>query len=75
MAHRRDGRSGSINRRDASTVLADYAGWLAEQPVSSRTREVYLAAVTGFVAWLEQRDAGPGEALVAPRARDLAARD
>jgi hypothetical protein len=48
MAHRQDGGSGSINSRDASTVLDDYAGWLAEQPVSSRTREVYLAAVTAF---------------------------
>jgi site-specific recombinase XerC len=40
-----------------------------------RTREVYLAAVTAFVAWLDQREAGLGEALGAPRARDLAARD
>jgi hypothetical protein len=32
---------------------------------------VYLAAVTAFVTWLGQRDAGPGDALVAPRARDL----
>ncbi|MCA1679486.1 MAG: tyrosine-type recombinase/integrase [Actinobacteria bacterium] len=43
--------------------------------MSTRTREAYLAAVTAYVAWLEQRDAGPGDALVAPRARDLAARD
>jgi integrase/recombinase XerC len=35
---------------------------------------VYLAAVTAFVAWLDQREAGPGQALDAPRARDLAAR-
>ncbi|MDQ3808953.1 MAG: tyrosine-type recombinase/integrase, partial [Chloroflexota bacterium] len=56
-------------------MLAEYAAWLAEQPLSSRTREAYLAAVTAFVGWLDQRDGGPGGALVAPRARDLAARD
>jgi integrase/recombinase XerC len=75
MAHRQDADSASINRRDSATVRADYAAWLVEQPLSSRTREVYLAAVIAFVAWLEQRDAGPGAAFVAPRARDLAARD
>jgi site-specific recombinase XerD len=75
MAHRQDDKFASINRRDTAAVLADYAAWLAEQPLSARTREAYLAAVTAFVAWLDQRDAGPGEALGAPRARDLAARD
>ena len=75
MEHRHDDESASINRRDAGTVRADYTAWLAQQPLSSRTREAYLAAVSAFVAWLEQRDAGPGDALVAPRARDLAARD
>jgi site-specific recombinase XerD len=75
MAHRQGDETASINRRDTGTVLADYGAWLAEQPLSSRTREAYLAAVTAFVAWLDQRDAGPGDALAAPRARDLAARD
>jgi site-specific recombinase XerD len=75
MAHPQDDESVSINRRDTATVRADYARWLAEQPLSSRTREAYLAAVTAFVAWLEQREAGPGDAFVAPRARDVAARD
>ncbi len=75
MGHRHDDESASINRRDAATVRADYAAWLTGQPLSSRTREAYLAAVSAFVAWLEQRDTGPGDALVAPRARDLAARD
>ena len=74
MAHPQNPESASINRRDTAAVLADYAAWLAEQPLSARTREVYLAAVTAFVAWLDQREAGPGEALGAPRARDLAAR-
>lgn len=75
MARPHDPDSASINRRGTALVLADYAAWLVEQPLSARTREVYLAAVTAFVAWLDQRDAGPGEALSAPRARDLAARD
>jgi hypothetical protein len=75
MARPQNPESASINRRDPAAVLADYAAWLVEQPLSARTREAYLAAVTAFVAWLDQRDAGPGEALGAPRARDLAARD
>jgi Phage integrase, N-terminal SAM-like domain len=75
MGHRQGDETASINRRDTGTVLADYGAWLDEQPLSSRTREAYLAAVTAFVAWLDQRDAGPGDALAAPRARDLAARD
>ena len=45
-----------------AAVLTEYASWLAEQPLSERTREAYLAAVTAFLAWLEQRDAGPGDA-------------
>lgn len=75
MEVQQDDESASINRRDPAGVLADYASWLAEQPLSARTREAYLAAVTAFVAWLDRRDAGPGDALGAPRARDLAARD
>jgi len=75
MAHPEEAESASINKREGGVVLADYAAWLAEQPLSSRTREAYLASVTAFVGWLEQRDAGPGDALLAPRARDLAARD
>ena len=47
----------------------------AEQPLSARTRETYLAAVRTFVAWLGERDGGVGEALSSPRGRDLAARD
>ncbi len=75
MGHRHDDESASINKRDPAEVLADYASWLAEQPLSARTRGAYLAAVTAFVGWLDDRDAGPRDALVAPRARDLAARD
>jgi hypothetical protein len=31
-------------------VLTRYGAWLDEQPLSSRIREVYLAAVNVFVA-------------------------
>lgn len=31
--------------------------------------------MTAFASWLQERDGGVGEALLAPRARDLAARD
>lgn len=48
--------------------------WLGDQPLSDRSREAYLAA-TAFATWLKHRDAGPGDAFVAPRARDLAARE
>jgi hypothetical protein len=53
MAQRQDAGSGSINKRATSAVLAEYAAWLTEQPLSSRTREVYRAAVAAFFAWLE----------------------
>jgi hypothetical protein len=33
MAHRHEGES--INRRDTTTVLAGYAAWVAEQPLST----------------------------------------
>ena len=74
MADTYDDRPPSINRRDTGSVLGAYAEWLGEQPLSARTREAYLAAVTAFVAWLDQRDVGPGDALAAPAARDFAAR-
>jgi len=75
MEHRQDDEAASINRLDAAAVRARYAASLVDQPLSERTREAYLAAVTAFLAWLTARDAGPGDALLAPRARDLAARD
>ncbi len=75
MEHPQEDQVDSINRRDTAAVRARYAASLAEQPLSARTREAYLAAVTAFLAWLAARDAGPGDALLAPRARDLAARE
>lgn len=75
MEHPQDDESGSINRRDAAAVLVEYAAWLGDQPLSARTHEAYLAAVTAFAGWLAQREGGVGDALLAPRARDLAARD
>jgi hypothetical protein len=35
---RQDDESTSINTREPAVVLADYAAWLAEQPLSARTR-------------------------------------
>jgi integrase/recombinase XerC len=75
MAQRQDDENGSTNRRDVSAVVAEYGAWLGEQPLSARTREAYLAAVSAFAGWLRQRDGGAGDALVVPRARDLAARE
>jgi hypothetical protein len=34
------------------TMLADYGSGVGDQPLSARTREACLAAVTAFVAWL-----------------------
>jgi integrase/recombinase XerC len=75
MEHPQDDGPGSNNRRDAAAALAEYAAWLEHQPLSARTREAYLAAVTAFASWLQERDGAVGDALLAPRSRDLAARD
>lgn len=75
MPGSQEAENASTNRRDAAAVVAEYATWLPEQPLSARTRETYLAAVRTFVAWLGERDGGVGEALSSPRGRDLAARD
>jgi site-specific recombinase XerD len=75
MVGREDAQNGSTNRRDAGVVLAEYAAWLPDQPLSARTRETYLAAVAAFVGWLGDREGGVGDALSSPRGRDLAARD
>jgi hypothetical protein len=52
MEPRQDGENGSINRRDMGAVLTAYGAWLGDQPLSARTREAYLAAVSAFVGWL-----------------------
>jgi len=75
MAGPEDAESASTNRRDQRAVVAEYAVWVAGQPLSARTREAYVAAVRPFAAWLEARDAGVGDALATPRGRDLAVRD
>lgn len=48
MAHAQNPESASTNRRDTAAVLAGYATWLVEQPLSARTREASLAAVTAL---------------------------
>ena len=55
LEHRQAGGSASINRRDAAAVLAEYAAWLAEQPLSTRTREAYLVAVTPALSTWRRR--------------------
>ncbi|MDQ6803581.1 MAG: hypothetical protein M3065_01150 [Actinomycetota bacterium] len=56
MAGPQDAENASTNRRDGAGVVAEYAAWLPEQPLSARTRETYLGAVRTFVAWLGERD-------------------
>ncbi len=75
MAGPQDGDSASTNRHGPDLVVAEYAAWVAGQPLSARTREAYVAAVHPFTAWLETREGGVGEALATPRGRDLAVRD
>jgi hypothetical protein len=38
----------STNRRTGGAPVGEYAVWLAEQPLSPRTREAYLGAVAAF---------------------------
>jgi site-specific recombinase XerD len=69
-------RSKKATRRDidATAVLADYARWLKRQPLAERSRDAYLAQVTGFVIWLADSAHG-AEALSEPDVRDWAVRD
>ena len=59
---------------DAGAVLARYRRWLGRQPLSSRTRQVYLAQVSGYVQWLAGGEYGAA-ALAEPAVRDWAVRD
>jgi len=59
---------------DAVAVLADYALWLKRQPLAERSRDAYLAQVTGFVTWLSGSAHG-AEALSEANVRDWAVRD
>ena len=47
---------------DAGAVVAKYRSWLRRQPLAGRSREAYLAQVSGFVAWLAGSEHG-GQAL------------
>jgi len=75
MAGPQRGKRSSTNRLTGAAAVVKYGAWLTQQPLSPRTREAYLAAVTAFAGWLDGRKDGAGDALVAPRARDVAARD
>jgi hypothetical protein len=59
---------------DAAAVLADYALRLKRQPLAERSRDAYLAQVTGFVTWLADSAHG-AEALSEANVRDWAVRD
>ncbi|MHB1498384.1 MAG: phage integrase N-terminal SAM-like domain-containing protein, partial [Acidimicrobiales bacterium] len=59
---------------DAGAVVAKYRSWLRRQPLAERSREAYLAQVSGFVSWLASSEHG-GQALGAESVRDWAVRD
>ncbi len=60
---------GSANPVDPAAVLADYAEWLGRQPLAERSRDAYLAQVSGFVTWLAGSQHGAG-ALGEPNVRE-----
>ncbi len=55
-------------------MVAKYRSWLRRQPLAGRSREAYLAQVSGFVSWLASSEHG-GQALGAESVRDWAVRD
>jgi site-specific recombinase XerD len=59
---------------DAGAVVAKYRSWLRRQPLAERSREAYLAQVSGFVSWLASSEHG-AQALGAESVRDWAVRD
>ena len=59
---------------DAGAVVAKYRSGLRRQPIAGRSREAYLAQVSGFVSWLAGSEHG-GQALREPSVRDWAVRD
>lgn len=65
---------GSATPVDPAAVLADYADWLGRQPLAERSRDAYLAQVSGFVAWLAGSEHGAA-ALGEPNVRDCCGGD
>jgi Phage integrase, N-terminal SAM-like domain len=59
---------------DAKALLATYTKWLNRQPLAQRTRDAYLAQVSGFVSWLVESEHG-AQALSEAHVRDWAVRD
>ncbi len=49
---------GSAIPVDPGAVLGDYADWLGRQPLAERSRDAYLAQVSGFVTWLAGSEHG-----------------
>ncbi|MEA2704148.1 MAG: integrase/recombinase XerC, partial [Actinomycetota bacterium] len=59
---------------DAAALLEAYAGWLARQPLSVRSRDAYLAQVRAFLSWLAGSEHGAA-ALADTHVRNWAVRD
>ncbi len=59
---------------DAAAAIDRYRIWLERQPLAKRTRDAYLAQVSGFLSWLATSTHG-AEALGEPKVRDWAVRD
>ncbi|MHB8508535.1 MAG: tyrosine-type recombinase/integrase [Candidatus Dormibacteria bacterium] len=59
---------------DARALLATYTKWLNRQPLAQRTRDAYLAQVSGFASWLADSEHG-AQALSEAHVRDWAVRD
>ena len=57
-----------------AALLAEYAKHLARSPLRGHSPRTYLAAVRGYLAWLEAADTD-GDPLGDPAARDWAVRD
>lgn len=75
MASSEPSDSASTNKRGGVLeVVAGYVADLEGAPLAARTRQAYASNVEGYGRWLTERPEAE-EALRAPRARDLAARD
>lgn len=56
-------------------VCSEYATWLTQQPLASRTRRTYLTQVRQYCAYLKHEPTEYGDPLSNPHARDYAVRD
>ena len=70
----RDGRQAPETMPENAALLAGYAEHLSRSPLRGHSPRTYLAAVRGYLAWLEAADTD-GDPLGDPAARDWAVRD